>query len=334
MTNGPVLIDLENEDRADVTLAAPVPDPGPEPASGRAMLAAGRVATRRPSRLSRWFWGLLGALLGALISVSVWNFISGIVARSPVLGAVMTGLAAAFLLVTLAVVLREIAGIGRIRRVDGVRRAAQDALAGDDTAKARQVTGRLLSLYRGRDDVNWGRDRFEERIAEQVDAYAVLALAEAELLEPLDAAASREIETAARQVATVTALVPLAFADVAAALMANLRMIRRISEVYGGRSGFIGSWRLTRTVFAHLMATGAVAVGDDFLEPVLGGSVLSKLSRRFGEGLVNGALCARVGVAAMDVCRPLPFVQTKRPSVRQLVRRALTGLFGRGSEPN
>ena len=171
-----------------------------------------------------------------------------------------------------------------------------------------------------------------ERAGDVFDAKALLDLAENEVLAPLDAAASREVEAAARQVATVTALVPLAFADVAAVLTANLRMIRRVAEIYGGRSGVLGSWRLTRAVLSHLVATGAVAVADDLLEPVLGGTIVSKLSRRFGEGLVNGALSARVGVAAMDVCRPLPFSAKKPPSVRGLVKRALGGLFTRKTE--
>jgi len=123
--------------------------------------------------------------------------------------------------------------------------------------------------------------------------------------------------------------VPLALADVFTALTANLRMIRRIAEVYGGRAGVLGSWRITRTVLAHLVATGAVAVGDDLIGSVAGGGVLSRVSRRFGEGVINGALTARVGVAAIEVCRPLPFVATARPAVTGLVRRALTGLFGR-----
>ena len=89
--------------------------------------------------------------------------------------------------------------------------------------------------------------------------------AEANLLAPLDARAEAEISAAARQVAMVTALVPLAFADVVAALTANVRMIRRIADSYGGRSGTIGGWRLTRTVLTHLVATGAVAVGDDLI---------------------------------------------------------------------
>ena len=58
-------------------------------------------------------------------------------------------------------------------------------------------------------------------------------------------------------------------------------------------------------------------------------SLYSVLSRRFGEGVVNGALTARVGVAAMELCRPLPFVALERPAVSSLVSRALTGLVSR-----
>ncbi|MCL4143953.1 UNVERIFIED_CONTAM: hypothetical protein GTU68_044494 [Idotea baltica] len=203
------------------------------------------------------------------------------------------------------------------------------ALAHEDLAAARDVTDRLVRLYKGREDTRWGRERLAELRADQLDATGLLGVVEVEVLAPLDVAAQREVEAAARQVATVTALVPLALADVAAALTSNLRMIRRIAEIYGGRSGFFGSWRLTRAVLSHLVATGAVAVGDDMLEPILGGSLLGKLSRRFGEGLVNGALTARVGVAAMEVCRPLPFSPENRPRVRKIITNSLGGLFGK-----
>ena len=211
------------------------------------------------------------------------------------------------------------------------QRAAEAALVASDLGAARQVVDRLQRLYAGRDDLAWGRGRLAERQADVFDADALFALAENELLAPLDRAARAEIEAAARQVATVTAIVPLALADLAMALTANLRMIRRIAELYGGRAGTLGSWRLTRSVLTHLVATGAVAVGDDLIGSVAGGGVLSKVSRRFGEGVVNGALTARVGVAAMEVCRPLPFRAQRRPTVTGLVKRALTGLFGSGA---
>lgn len=328
MTQGPVLIDLEDRDPpVSVADAPPVPDLAMP--SGQAMQLAAKVAARRPSRLARWFWALFGAVVGAMVSVAAWDFVFGLLDRAPVLGWIVTGLIAALVLVLLLIAARELAAIARLGRIDSLHRAADAALAEQDLAQARTVTRQLIAFYDGRDDTRWGRDRLAERADDQFDAAALLALAEDELLGPLDKAASREVEAAARQVAMVTALVPLALADVATALAANLRMIRRVAEIYGGRSGVIGSWRLTRAVFTHLVATGAVAVGDDLLEPVLGGSILSKLSRRFGEGLVNGALSARVGVAAMEVCRPLPFTRDRRPSVRGIVKRALSGLFGK-----
>ncbi|WP_298849838.1 YcjF family protein [uncultured Ruegeria sp.] len=329
MAKGPVLIDLEmDEPAADVAKAPPVPDIA-QP-QGQAMQSAARLAARKPSVLARWFWGLALAVVGAAISVAAWDFATALVARTPVLGWVVTGLIIALVLVALMIAIRELAALGRLSRVDGLRRAADTALADDDLAQARAVTNRIIAFYKGREDTRWGRERLAERMADQFDASALLGLAEDELLAPLDEAASREVEAAARQVATVTALVPLALADVVTALAASLRMIRRVAEIYGGRAGTLGGWRLTRTVFVHLVATGAVAVGDDLLEPVLGGSVLSKLSRRFGEGLVNGALSARVGVAAMEVCRPLSFSDRHKPSTRGIIKRALQGLFSKG----
>ncbi|WP_214646778.1 YcjF family protein [Ruegeria lacuscaerulensis] len=328
MAKGPVLIDLEAEaPGADVAQAPPVPDVAAP--QGQAMQTAARLAARKPSALSRWFWGLAAAVIGAVVSVAAWDFVTSLLLRAPVLGWVVTGLIGALLVVGLIIALRELAAIGRLSRVDGMRRAADAALAEGDLGQARAVTNRLMAFYKGRDDTKWGRDRLSERMGEQFDASGLLTLTEDELLAPLDEAASREVEAAARQVATVTALVPLALADVVTALAASLRMIRRIAEIYGGRAGFLGSWRLTRAVFVHLVATGAVAVGDDLLEPVLGGSVLSKLSRRFGEGLVNGALSARVGMAAMEVCRPLPFSDRHKPSTRRIIKRALAGLFSK-----
>ncbi|WGW03690.1 YcjF family protein [Tropicibacter oceani] len=325
---GPVLIDLEDQAAPSPSEAPPVPDLHPEmPPQGRAMATVAALGARPPSRLARWFWRLLLALTGTLVSIAAWNYVTGLIASVPLLGYAVAVLMGLFVLTLGLIAIKELAAFSRLSRIDALHHAAMTARADDDLKQARAVTARLTALYKGRDDTRWGRDRLAEREPEVFDAGALLDLAEHELLTPLDAAAKAQVEAAARQVATVTALVPLALADVMTALTANLRMIRRIAEIYGGRSGTLGSLRLTRAVMSHLVATGAVAVGDDMLEPILGGGLLGKLSRRFGEGLVNGALTARVGVAAMEVCRPLPFGKGSRPSVRGIVRTALSGLF-------
>ncbi len=328
---GPVTIALD--DLPDLPTEA-APDL-PEAAS--ADLASGtgarllRLGTRRGSRLTRWALGALGAFAGLAISLWAWDFVTALILRSPVLGGIAAVLAGIVALAVLLVLMREVAALARLRRIDGLRRAAAQARAADGLVVAQALADKLLALYAGRHDAAWGGAWFGEARAQAVDAADLLDQAETVLLAPLDARAIAEIEAAAARVATVTALVPLALADVAAAAITGVSMIRRIAAIYGGRSGAVGSWRLTRAVLTHLAATGALAVGDDLIGSALGGSVLSKLSRRFGEGLINGALTARLGVAAMELSRPVPFHATKRPSVTALVQRALTGLFTGGT---
>ena len=321
---GPILIDLDDSNIATPATAPAVPD------SPTAMQHVVQIAARKQSRLARWFWSLLIALTGFIVSLAAWDYINTLLARSPILGGIATALLAFFCIVLAVIALREIAAFARLRRLDSVHKAAAEALENNDLAQARNVVQKLTKLYAGRNDTSWGRERLAEQMGDMLDADGLLAVTETTLLAPLDARAIREVEAAARQVATVTALVPLALADVFVALTANLRMIRQIAEIYGGRSGTFGSWRLTRTVLTHLVATGAVAVGDDLIGSIAGGGLMSKVSRRFGEGVINGALTARVGVAALEVCRPLPFRATRRPSVTALVKRALTGLFSKG----
>ncbi len=330
MSKGPVLIDLEDSPAPQVAEAAPVPDLAMEAPSGQAMQVAARLGARKPSRLARLFWALVAAFLGAAISVAAWDFVTGLVARFPLLGWAVMAIGAAALVVAALIILKELSGLARLRRVDGLKARVEAAARSQDMTQARGIADELLRFYRGREDLAWGRDRLRQKRDEVLDADALVSLAENELMAPLDKAAQMEVEAAARQVAAVTALVPLALADVVAALTANVRMIRRIAEIYGGRSGTLGSWRLFRAVMTHLVATGAVAAGEDLIGTVAGGGALAKLSRRFGEGIVNGALTARVGVAAMEVCRPLPFGEGRRPTVARLVKRALTGLFQKG----
>jgi putative membrane protein len=312
---------------ADPSDAPPIPDGLTE---GQAMQTVAALSQRRGSTVTRFALWSFSALMGFAISVAAYDFVTGLLERNLILGWLAFALVAAAVLAALILGLREWAAYARLRRLDGLRLEAEEARATADLAKARRITAALVRLYDTRGETAWGRARLAEREAEVMDADALLALAERELLAPLDAEARLVVEAAARQVATVTALVPLALADVAAALFANLRMIRRIAEIYGGRSGSFGSLRLLRRVFASLLAAGALALTDDLIGSVAGGGVISKLSRRFGEGVVNGALTARVGVAAMELCRPLPFVATEKPGVSALVSRALTGLFSRG----
>lgn len=312
---------------ADPGAAPPISD---LPGADLMLEQLARAAGAQRSGLTRAAIWVFSTLFTFVLGVAAWDFTASLFTRNVALGWIAFVLIALAVLIALIMAAREAMGFARIARLDHLRARAVSAHVNADLKAARSVTGSITNLYSARAEAAWGLKRFEDHQAEVLDADAVLALAETEILAPLDAAARAEIEAAARRVALVTALVPLALADVAAVLYSNLAMIRRIAMIYGGRSGTLGSWSLLRRVFSSLLAAGAVSLADDLLGSVAGGGVISKLSRRFGEGVVNGALTARIGVAAMEQCRPLPFRALPRPGVSGLVSRALAGLIPRG----
>jgi len=326
---GPVLIDQDDLPEAEISPLDAPPVPDPDLPEGRAMVVATRLAARRPSWLGRLvLWSAFG-LLSLAVGTAAWDFAWGLFERNIWLGRAALGFGAVLLTGVAVIVLRELAGMSRLARIDKLQRRVRDVAADQDRSAALDVIAQLDRLYKPRDDLRSGRAALQDSLPDILDADTLMATAERQLMAPLDAAARLQVEGAARQVAGATALVPLALADVAVALTVNVRMIRRIAEIYAGRSGALGSLRLLRSVAAHLIATGAVAVGDDLIGSVAGGGVVSKISRRFGEGVVNGALTARVGIAAMEVCRPMPFAHVPRPRVTGLIQRALTGLFAK-----
>ena len=321
----PYMMEIDGAEEADPSQLPQMPD-HPQ---GRAMQGVLHLAARRGSAFGRFATWVFGALFSFVLSVSAWNFVTDLLTQNSWLGGVALVLTGLALVVVVVLAGKEVLAFSRQGRLDHLRRAA--AQAGDLVA-ARGVVDGVVQLYQSRADAAWGLSRLAERRVEVLDGDALLDLAEVEVLAPLDRAALIEVEAAARQVAMVTALVPIALADLAVVLYANLRMIRRLSEIYGGRSGQLGSLRLLRRVAVALMGAGAVALADDMVGSFASGGVLAKLSRRFGEGVVNGALTTRLGLAAMEELRPMPFRALERPGVSATVSRALAGLFGRGKD--
>ncbi len=322
----PLVLDYEGE-AADPSLADFLDDAPP-----RTLLAAARLA-RPASRFSRFAFWVFSTLFMLVLSVWAWNFVTGLFAENSILGWIAFGLFGLALIILVVMAVHELAAYARMAKLDRLRDQTQAARTAADIGAAKAITSALHRLYGGRDDTAWGLARLAEREGDVYDADALLDLAEIEVIGPLDRAALAEVEAAARQVATITAFVPLALADVATALYANLRLIRRLSQIYGGRSGSLGSFRLLRRVFTALLGAGAIALADDLIGSVAGGGLLGKLSRRFGEGVVNGALTARVGLAAMELARPMPFAALPRPGTSATTSRALAGLFGRSDKP-
>ncbi len=258
--------------------------------------------------------GALGSLASLGIGLAIERLIADLFAAAPWLGWVALGLAVLAVLSLLAIVGRELRGVWRERRIEALRSEAADALASRDHEGAKRVAGRVADLYAAREVRTIG-PRVADVADEILDAEDRLALAERTLVAPLDEDAKRIVAAAARRVAGVTALSPRAIVDVAFVVWAAAAMLGRIARLYGGRPGLLGGLRLARAAVNHLAVTGGVAVGDSLLQQALGLGLAARVSAKLGEGVLNGLMTARFGLAAIEVCRPLPYIREEPPRI-------------------
>jgi putative membrane protein len=297
------------------------PDAFDAPPDAQAPLAA--AARRRGFSWSGLFLGSAAALLSLAGGLALDNLIRDLFARQPAMGWVALALAGLAALALAVMVGREMFGFLRERRIARLQSAATQALAQRDAAAASALARDLVDLYASRPETAAGRAQLQAQADTIIDADDRLAMAERMLLAPLDLEARRAVADVSRQVAGVTAISPRAVVDLAFVVFAVARLIRRVAAIYGGRPGPLGLLRLARTVFAHLVLTGGMAAGDTLIQQVLGQGLAARLSARLGEGVVNGLLTARVGLAAIDVCRPLPFIRARPPELSDVAARLL-----------
>ena len=297
-------ITIEAEDFPEPLVAAS----GPEPA---------QVASAM-----RWGSLLASALFGLIVlwaGLEMTRLIEDLFARSPVFGWIGTGLVALVVLAALMFIVREIVGLMRLSRLGTVREDAAQALLNTDPEAARTTIAELKRIYDGRRDVAWALARLKEHDNDVMDPADRVRAAELDLIAPLDEIAGRLVAVRARRVMLLTAIAPTAVLDIAFVAVQNMKMLREVATLYGGRPGIVGTLRLARMVVAHLAAAGALAMSDQLVQQIVGQGILGRLSARFGEGAVNGIITARIGLAAIDVCRPLPFTATSRPGLAQFL---------------
>jgi putative membrane protein len=277
-------------------------------------------APARRSWLGRVFAAAFGLLASLAVGLWIDRLVRALFERAEWLGWAGAGLAAVALAALIAILAREAVALRRLSSIDRLRERALAASVGHDPTAARAVVADVGALVAANPATAAGRRALATLKDDIIDGGNYLRIAERELLGPLDAQARTLILDAAKRVSIVTAVSPRAFVDIAYVTFEAGRMIRRLAELYGARPGKLGFLRLARKVVAHLAVTGAMAAGDEVVHQVIGQGLAARLSARLGEGVVNGAMTARIGIAAMDTVRPLPFDALKRPRLADFLR--------------
>jgi putative membrane protein len=297
--------------------------PETDPALLPALVEAPTLPAQRGIRWGTVFWSALGGLTILGVGLGVTRLIEDLFARSESLGVLGLAFALIAALAFVVVVTREAVGLIRLATIEKLHLRATEVLASDDRAESRAVVKDLLKVAHQNPHLARARAALQSHADDIIDGADMIRLAERELMTPLDQEARRLISSAAQRVSIVTAVSPRALVDVLFVFAASLRLIRQLARLYGGRPGALGMIRLMRHVISHVAITGGMAASDSLIQQVLGHGLAAKLSQRLGEGVLNGLLTARLGLAAIDVTRPLPFTALPRPALTDLAKGLL-----------
>ena len=285
-----------------------------------------KAKTSVSARIISWgalLFGSLAGLAGLWAASAIIINLKALIARQDMLGWVATTLAITALLSLFVLIIREIVAIARLKKLGALRATGQQLHDENKMKPARKYLRDVKQLYSAMPNRRWNMARLGAKEKEIMDGREIIELLDEEIGKPLDSEARLVISNTARKVSVITAIAPGPVLDMVAVTILNIGMIRKIAEVYGVRPGFFGQLRLARNVIAHLALSGGIAVTSDLLSPIIGTSIAAKLSKRLGEGLFNGALTIRIGLSAIELTRPIPYVKTKRLSFAKLVTSSL-----------
>lgn len=215
----------------------------------------------------------------------------------------------------------------RLRQRAQERDEAKELMQSHGVGKARAFCEKLAQQA-GIDQAHPVLQRWYAAIHETQNDREVVSLY-AHLVQPaLDAQARREISRSAAESAMMIAVSPLALVDMAFIAWRNLRLINRIATLYGIELGYYSRLRLFKLVLLNIAFAGASELVREIGMDWMSQDLAARLSARAAQGIGAGLLTARLGIKAMELCRPLPWIDNDKPRLGDFRRELIGQLKG------
>lgn len=168
--------------------------------------------------------------------------------------------------------------------------------------------------------------RWESQLDEAYNAQEVLFLFSENVLQPIDRQVKKMISQNAVENTLIVAISPLAIVDVLMMAWRNIALINKITRTYGMELGYVSRLKLFKMVLSNMVFVGATEIATDIGMEFFSQNLTAKLSMRAAQGISAGLLTARLGIKAMEFCRPIAFKQNERPKL-SAVRQELLGVL-------
>ncbi len=275
-----------------------------------------------------WLVGLLGLLLALMLLVDAYHYIAQQYNNSLFLGTLFLGLILAISGIALTLSWRAYKNIQRLRTVSALQQEGQQLMETNGYGSAVLYLNKIAHFYTERPDVKARVEHFYVALNDTHHDREVCHLFSNQVMKDIDQQAYRIVTLRSQETALMVMISQIALLDMILTLWRNVRMIRDVATLYGGRPGFLGSIRLITSVLQNLIYADVSEMVAGGVAEILGGSMLSVMSAQAAQGLGSGFMTARVGLHTIQACRPLPFLEDEKPRFKDIRREILSSLKG------
>jgi len=152
----------------------------------------------------------------------------------------------------------------------------------------------------------------------------IIQLFERQIVSMADIKALQYISKHTSAAGVMIAVSPLAMMDMLVILWRSLSMFQQIADCYGMQLGYWARIKLLKDTFKLMVFAGASEVLIDTGSVAFGASLGAKLSAQLAQGIGAGVLISRLGLRAMQECRPVPWLSLDKPKVSDITRELIS----------
>lgn len=201
-----------------------------------------------------------------------------------------------------------------------------EELPSNDGEQTVKFCENLLTELKQLPTVSQSAERWKGQLNEAYNAKEVLYLFSENVLTPIDKQVKKLISKNAVENALIVAISPLAIVDVLMMAFRNIALVNKISKIYGMELGYFSRLKLFKMVLTNMVFAGATEIATDVGMDFFSQNITAKLSMRAAQGIGVGLLTARLGVKAMEFCRPIAFQANERPKISAIRQELLTAV--------
>ncbi len=232
-------------------------------------------------------------------------YIEKVLEESPILAYSYIALFGVVSYLIVSYIFREIAKFLEISKVEKLQQEIE-ALKKLPTNEVLKVANILVTKYSSSpiQEVREGIEKLRGEIS-NISNENILSAISQYVLSPIDREVEKVIFKYAKETGMMTAISPFPLLDGLFIIWRNIRMVNEITQLYGFRAGLFGNLLLLRRVGEQLVFIGVTEIVSEGTGLLAGQTLTSKLSKSLAEGMGNALFTLRVGIATIEVTRPI-----------------------------